>query len=151
MSNNTPERHEPIGAGPEDTRPLPSDTPAPSPVTTPARVAASTPAPELASSPAPEPASTAARGPVTASSTTTYRPAVPEDVVPGQPEYVRGPYLAPVILGLVCLAIAGLAFAQEIGGLTIDWGSVGPLGIVAAGAVLVLLGAIGLVASRRRR
>jgi hypothetical protein len=142
MSNNTPERHEPIGAGPEDTRPLPSDTPAPSPVTAPARVAAS--------SPAPEPASTAARGPVSAPST-TYRPAEPEDVVPGQPEYVRGPYLAPVILGLVCLAIAGLAFAQEIGGLTIDWGSVGPLGIVAAGAVLVLLGAIGLVASRRRR
>lgn len=139
MSNNTPERHEPIGAGPEDTRPLPSDTPAPSPVTAPARVAASTPAPELG------------RGPATASSTTTYRPAEPEDAVPGQPEYVRGPYLAPVILGLVCLAIAGLAFAQEIGGLTIDWGSVGPLGIVAAGAVLVLLGAIGLVASRRRR
>lgn len=119
MSNNTPERHEPIGAGPEDTRPLPSDTPAPSPAT--------------------------------ASSTTTYSPAGPEEVVPGQPEYVSGPYLAPVILGLVCLAIAGLAFAQEIGGLTIDWGSVGPLGIVAAGAVLVLLGAIGLVASRRRR
>lgn len=142
MSNNTPERHEPIGAGPEDTRPLPSDTPAPSTVTAPARVAASTPAPELASTPA--------RGPATASSTTTYLPAEPAEV-PGQPEYVRGPYLAPVILGLVCLAIAGLAFAQEIGGLTIDWGSVGPLGIVAAGAVLVLLGAIGLVASRRRR
>ena len=141
MSNSTPERHEPIGAGPEDTRPLPSDTPTPSPVSTPARVPASTPAPSRASTPA-----TTTYSPTA----TTYSPAEPEDVVPAQPEYVRGPYLAPVILGLVCLAIAGLAFAQELGGLTIDWGSVGPLGIVAAGAVLVLLGAIGLVASRRR-
>ncbi|HEX5522326.1 MAG TPA: hypothetical protein VFX53_02680 [Pedococcus sp.] len=141
MSNNTPERHEPIGAGPEDTRPLPSDTPTPSPVSTPARVPASTSAPSRASTP------TATTYSPTA---TTYGPEGPEDVVPAQPEYVRGPYLAPVILGLVCLAIAGLAFAQELGGLTIDWGSVGPLGIVAAGAVLVLLGAIGLVASRRR-
>ena len=143
MSNSTPERHEPTGAGTEDTRPLPSDTAAPSPVTVPARVAARTPAHE--------PVSTAARGPATAPSPTTYSPAEPDDVVPGQREYVRGPYLAPVILGLVCLAIAGLAFAQEFGGLRIDWGSVGPLGIVAAGAVLVLLGAIGLVAARRRR
>ncbi len=70
---------------------------------------------------------------------------------PAAPEVVRGPYLAPIILGLVCLAVAAAAFAQEIANWTIDWGNVGPLGIVIAGLVLVLLGALGLLSSRRRR
>ena len=67
------------------------------------------------------------------------------------PPVVRGPYVAPVILGLVCLVIAAAAFAQEIANWTINWGDVGPLGIVVAGAVLVLLGGLGLLSSRRRR
>ena len=67
-----------------------------------------------------------------------------------EPERLRGPSFGPVILGLVCLVIAGAVFAQEIGNWTIDWGNVGPLGIVAAGAVLVVLGAVGLATSRRR-
>ncbi len=67
-----------------------------------------------------------------------------------EPERLRGPSFGPVILGLVCLVIAGAVFAQEIGNWTIDWGNVGPLGIVAAGAVLVILGAVGLATSRRR-
>lgn len=70
---------------------------------------------------------------------------------PVAPEVVRGPYVAPVILGLVCLAVAALAFAQEIADWSIDWGNVGPLGIVVAGAVLVVLGLVGLLSSRRRR
>ena len=70
---------------------------------------------------------------------------------PTQPPVVRGPYVAPVILGLVCLVIAAAAFAQEIADWTIDWGNVGPLGIVIAGVVLVLLGGLGLLSSRRRR
>jgi hypothetical protein len=84
------------------------------------------------------------------------RPAVPPAMQqPGQepeqePERLRGPSFGPVILGLVCLVIAGAVFAQEIGNWSIDWGNVGPLGIVAAGAVLVVLGAVGLVTSRRR-
>ena len=68
-----------------------------------------------------------------------------------EPETVRGPYLATGRIGIVCLAGAGLVIAQEIGGLSIDWGNVGPLGIVAAGAVLVVLGLLGLLSSRRRR
>jgi hypothetical protein len=64
---------------------------------------------------------------------------------------VRGPYVAPVILGLVCLVIAAAAFAQELANWTINWGDVGPLGIVVAGVVLVLLGGLGLLSSRRRR
>jgi hypothetical protein len=68
-----------------------------------------------------------------------------------EPELVKGPYLAPVLLGVVCLLVAAAAFAQELADWTIDWGNVGPLGIVAAGALLVVLGALGLLSSRRRR
>jgi len=81
-----------------------------------------------------------------------YQPSpAPAAGPPAAPEVVRGPYLAPIILGLVCLLVAAAAFAQEIANWTIDWGNVGPLGIVIAGVVLVLLGALGLVSSRRRR
>ena len=41
--------------------------------------------------------------------------------------------------------------AQELGSLSVDWGDVGPLGIVAAGAVLVLFGLVGLLTSRRNQ
>ena len=48
------------------------------------------------------------------------------------------------------LAVAGIVLAQELGNLTVDWGDVGPLGFVAVGAVLVVLGVVGLVTSNRR-
>jgi hypothetical protein len=77
----------------------------------------------------------------------------PADQPPLEPSVgVRpsGPHLPAILLGLACLVIAGLAMAQELGHLQIDWGNVGPLGIVAAGAVLVVLGLVGLLTARRR-
>ncbi|MDF2093842.1 hypothetical protein P0Y31_15945 [Knoellia sp. 3-2P3] len=94
------------------------------------------------------PAPTAASA-TTASATAASRGAGP--YAAPEPELVKGPYLAPVILGLVCLLVAAAAFAQELADWSIDWGNVGPLGIVAAGALLVVLGALGLLSSRRRR
>ena len=61
-----------------------------------------------------------------------------------------GPHLPPILLGLACLVVAGLALAQELGGLSVDWGDVGPLGIVGVGALLVVFGLVGLTLSRRR-
>lgn len=78
-------------------------------------------------------------------------PAPYAGLAPTEPDRVRGPHVAAVLLGLACLVIAGLVLGQELGDLSIDWGEVGPLGIVAAGAVLVVLGALGLAASRRTR
>ena len=65
------------------------------------------------------------------------------------PERPSGPHAPAIVLGLVCLAVAGIILAQELGELTVDWGDVGPVGIVLTGAVLVLFGLVGLVTSRR--
>ena len=66
-----------------------------------------------------------------------------------RPARPTGPHAPAIVLGLVCLVVAGLVLAQELGTLSVDWGNVGPLGIVAAGAVLVVLGLVGLLSSRR--
>ena len=65
------------------------------------------------------------------------------------PERPSGPHAPAIVLGLVCLAVAGIILAQELGQLTVDWGNVGPLGIILTGAVLVLFGLVGLLTSRR--
>ena len=94
-----------------------------------------------------QPATTAAARttePAAATQASSWPPAAP---TPPRPS---GPHLPAVLLGLVCLAVAGVVLAQELGNLTIDWGDVGPLGFVAVGALLVVLGIIGLAGSNRR-
>ncbi len=71
-----------------------------------------------------------------------------EEPAPSLPR-PTGPHAPAITLGVICLAIAGLVLAQELGALSVDWGNVGPLGIVAAGLVLVVLGIVGLLSSRR--
>ncbi|MEO5981380.1 MAG: hypothetical protein ABIQ13_03580 [Pedococcus sp.] len=77
----------------------------------------------------------------------TANPAAWPPPVPPRP---TGPHAPAVILGLVCLAVSGIVLAQELGNLTVNWGDVGPLGFVAVGAVLVVLGVVGLLSSHRR-
>lgn len=69
---------------------------------------------------------------------------------PAIPERPSGPHAPAIVLGLVCLAVASIVLAQEVGSLSVDWGDIGPLGIVAAGALLVLFGLAGLLSSRRK-
>lgn len=69
---------------------------------------------------------------------------------PTVPERPSGPHAPAIVLGLVCLAVAGIVLAQEVGSLNVDWGDIGPLGIVATGALLVLFGLAGLLSSRRK-
>jgi hypothetical protein len=61
------------------------------------------------------------------------------------PTRPKGPNAAPVVLGLVALAFAALIIAAETMDLKVDWSRLGPGGIVGVGALLVVLGAIGLV------
>lgn len=72
-----------------------------------------------------------------------------EHVIAPLPERPTGPHAPAIVLGLVCLAVAGIILAQELGSLTVDWGDIGPFGIVLTGAVLVLFGLVGLLTSRR--
>jgi hypothetical protein len=69
---------------------------------------------------------------------------------PAVPERPSGPHAPAIVLGLVCLAVAVIVLAQELGSLSVDWGDIGPLGIVVAGALLVLFGLAGLLSSRRK-
>jgi hypothetical protein len=71
-----------------------------------------------------------------------------EPVLPPRPS---GPHAPAIVLGLVCLAVAGIILAQELGDLTPDWGDIGPFGIIVTGAVLVLFGLVGLLTSRRNK
>ena len=79
-------------------------------------------------------------------------PAAADEAVwpPTVPERPSGPHAPAIVLGLVCLAVAAIVLAQEVGSLNVDWGDVGPLGIVATGALLVLFGLAGLLSSRRK-
>jgi len=60
----------------------------------------------------------------------------------------KGPNASAVVIGLVAMLLAGLIIAKETMGLTVNWSRLGPGAIVGIGAVMVLIGAIGLV--RRR-
>ena len=77
--------------------------------------------------------------------------ALPTPTAVSEVKAPSGPHWPAIVLGLVCVAIAVVVLAQELGGLTVDWGSFGPLGIVTVGAVLVVVGLTGLLGRRRRR
>lgn len=85
--------------------------------------------------------------PVTVAAQGYDQPAA-EPVLPPRPS---GPHAPAIVLGLVCLAVAGIILAQELGDLTPDWGDIGPFGIIVTGAVLVLFGLVGLLTSRRNK
>jgi hypothetical protein len=69
----------------------------------------------------------------------------PNQNVVSAPTRPKGPNAAPVVLGLVALALAALIIATETMNLRVDWSRLGPGAIVGVGALLVVLGAIGLV------
>ena len=57
----------------------------------------------------------------------------------------KGPNGSAIVLGLFALALAGLVIATETVSLRVDWLALGPGALVGVGALLVVLGAIGLV------
>jgi len=69
----------------------------------------------------------------------------PKQNVVGKPARPHGPNAAPVVLGLVALVLAALIILNETTDLRVDWSRLGPGVIVGIGALLVVLGAIGLV------
>jgi hypothetical protein len=65
-----------------------------------------------------------------------------------QPPYLRGPAPFAIILGLLGLLVAGVTLVSEVADLTVPWDDLGPWTVVAAGIVVLIVGAIGLRASR---
>ena len=106
--------------------------------------------------PSQRPAAPAATATAAPAATATAAPPTPGPAVaPGagapaaaQPPYLRGPAPFAIILGLLGLLIAGVTLVSEVTDLTVPWDDLGPWTVVAAGIVVLLVGAIGLQASR---
>jgi hypothetical protein len=75
-------------------------------------------------------------------------PTTPASAGTAEPVYLRGPAPFAIILGLLGLLVAGITLVSELTDLTIPWDDLGPWTVVAAGIVVLLVGAIGLRASR---
>jgi hypothetical protein len=78
-----------------------------------------------------------------------WTPAATAPAPRAQASRPTGAHWPAIVLGLVCVAIAALALGQELGAFTVDWGHLGPLGIVLVGGVLVVVGLLGLLGRRR--
>lgn len=68
---------------------------------------------------------------------------------PGDGPWLRGPAPFAIVLGLLGLLVAGGTLLNELTDVSLPWADLGPWTVVAAGLVVVLVGAIGLRSSRR--
>ena len=74
----------------------------------------------------------------------------PAPPTPPEPQYLSGPAPFALVLGLLGLLVAGSVLVNELTDVTLPWGDLGPWSVVAAGLVVLLVGAIGLRSSRNR-
>jgi len=81
---------------------------------------------------------------------TMTAPAPPAPAAPPQPQWLPGPAPFALVLGLLGLLVAGSVLLNELTDVTLPWGDLGPWSVVAAGLVVLLVGAIGLRSSRAR-
>lgn len=101
---------------------------------------------------------TTAAAPTAADAGTTWAPApaatataVREEPLPAGPpprEFVKGPAPFAIILGLLGLVVAATTLFTEIVGIDVPWGDLGPWTVVGGGALVLLVGALGLRSSR---
>jgi len=88
---------------------------------------------------------TGANGASTApTATTTATAEAPEQ------EWLKGPAPFALVLGLLGLVVAGATLLSELADVNVPWDDLGPWSVVAAGIVVLLVGAIGLRSSRAR-
>lgn len=60
----------------------------------------------------------------------------------------RGPRAFTVLLGLVVLAVAGMAMVSELTDVDIDWTVSGPFALIAVGVAIAAVGLAGMVSRR---
>ena len=69
---------------------------------------------------------------------------------PPEQEWLKGPAPFALVLGLLGLVVAGATLLSELADVNVPWDDLGPWSVVAAGIVVLLVGAIGLRSSRAR-
>ncbi len=82
----------------------------------------------------------------TATETRPVQPVSPQGL-PAR-EYVRGPAPFAIVLGLLGLVVAAVTLFAEVVGIDVPWGDLGPWTVVGAGVLVLLVGGLGLRASR---
>lgn len=82
--------------------------------------------------------------------TGTQAQPAPEPPAPQRIPAPTGPAWGTVAFGVVCLAVAAGALVLQVVDVTVDWRYVAPLAFAGVGALLVLVGLIGLTGRRRR-
>src|SRR6476619_3006765 len=75
----------------------------------------------------------------------------PAPTAPPEPVWLTGPAPFALVLGLLGLLVAGTMLLTELTDWTLPWGDLGPWSVVAAGVVVLLVGAIGRRSSRSRK
>ncbi|HWO51962.1 MAG TPA: hypothetical protein VNN23_10220, partial [Ornithinibacter sp.] len=80
----------------------------------------------------------------------TLTATAPAPTAPPEPQWLTGPAPFALVLGLLGLLTAGTVLLTELTDWTLPWGDLGPWSVVAAGLVVLLVGAIGLRSSRSR-
>jgi hypothetical protein len=69
---------------------------------------------------------------------------------PPEQQWIEGPAPFAIILGILGLVVAGAVLLGELTDVSLPWNDLGPWSVVAAGLVVLLVGAIGLRSSRTR-
>ncbi len=62
-----------------------------------------------------------------------------------------GPHLGTIVLGLLLLAAGVAVVAMEASSRPLDWSRIGPYAVLAAGALLALVGGLAALVRRRPR
>ncbi len=65
-----------------------------------------------------------------------------------EPTRPTGPSWPTIALGVLALVVSGMALTYQLVDLDVDWTLATPVAIVSAGALLVLLGLVGLLGNR---
>lgn len=98
----------------------------------------------------PAPTATTATTGATATATAPAPTRAPAPTAAPEPEWIRGPAPFALVLGLLGLVVAASTLVAELTDVTLPWNDLGPWSVVAAGIVVLIVGAIGLRSSRSR-
>jgi len=105
---------------------------------------------EIPSSPAAT-ATATATAPAQAQAQAPAQPHIPAPTPAAETTWLKGPAPFALVLGVLGLLVAAAVLINELADVSLPWQNLGPWSVVAAGVVVLLVGAIGLRSSRANR